>query len=202
MTSSYVNEFWFRELPSIYAEENDLEFEEAKETLIEFYDEVGDEDIRWYQPEYWFERLDLNPEPEEVIERVKVPENIELYEDAVEAIRELEDGYRLVVTSNAPRVFLDYALERVRGSFHEIYSCVSDFGEVKKDESVYRRVTDLMGVEGEEMAHVGDHWRFDYEAPRKIGIDSFYIDRDGGGEPPSNPRVLRDMRDLVSRIKG
>ncbi|MBS3765150.1 HAD family hydrolase [Candidatus Bipolaricaulota bacterium] len=202
VSSGYVNQFWFRELPEIYADENGVEIKEAREALVELYDEVGDEDIRWYLPEYWFDRLSLDPEPEEIIERIKVPENVDLYTDAVQAINELEVDYRLVVTSNAPRVFLDYALERVRDSFDEVYSCVSDFGEVKKDESVYRRVAGLIGVEGKEMAHVGDHWKFDYEVPRKIGIDSFYIDRNGEREYDSNSRILEDMRDMVDRLEG
>lgn len=202
VTSGYVDAFWFDELPGIYAEENGLEFEEARERVIGQYDEVGDEDIRWYQPDYWFERLGLSPEPGEVIERVKTPENVDLYEDAVETIEELEGDYRLIVTSNAPRVFLDYALERVRESFQKVISCVSDFGEVKKDERVYRRVTELMDVKPREMVHVGDHWRFDYQVPREIGVETFYIDRNGKKDPSSDDRVLRDMREMVPRIRG
>ena len=105
----------------------------------------------------------------------------------------------MIVTSNAPRIFLDYALERIEGRFAKIYSCVSDFGEVKKDASVYRKVLKEMDVAPERAIHVGDHWRFDFQVPRKIGMGTFYIERDG--DPPSQEEgVLRDLRDMERNI--
>lgn len=202
VSSNYVNKFWFQELPKVYAEKKGIEFEEAREELLEFYEEIGDEDIRWYRPEYWFERFGLEPEPQEVIERIREPENVEFYPDALEVIDKFKDDYALIVTSNSPRTFLDYALKELGDSFEAVYSCVSDFGEVKKDESVYRRVTDSLDVKGEEMVHVGDHWCFDYKAPRKIGIDTFYIDRTGGNDNKGADGVLKDMREMIERVDG
>lgn len=199
--SSYVHSFWFQALPKLYSEKKGVGFEKAKEVLTDLYDKLGDEDIRWYQPEYWFERFDLDRDPGDVIEDIQVPENVKLYEDAVEVINELNGHYHLIVTSNSPRVFLDYALKKVKGDFHKVYSCVSDFGEVKKDETVYRRVTDQLGIKGEEMVHIGDHWKFDYEVPRKIGINTFYIDREGERDQDSDKGILRDMRKVIGKIK-
>jgi len=202
VNSNYVNKFWFQELPKAYAEKKEIEFEEAREELVELYDEIGDEDIRWYRPEYWFDRFDLEPEPQEVIERIREPENVEFYPDALEVIDKFKDDYVLIVTSNSPRTFLDYALKELGESFDAVYSCVSDFGEVKKDESVYRRVTELLDVRGEEIVHVGDHWRFDYKAPRKIGIETFYINRDGKDGKEDEDGVIEDMREMIERVDG
>lgn len=199
--SNYVHSFWFQALPKLYSEKKGVEFEEAKEILTGLYDELGDEDIRWYQPEYWFERFDLDRGPGDVIESIQVPENVKLYDDAVEVINQLNGHYRLIVTSNSPRIFLDYALKGIEKDFHKVYSCVSDFGEVKKDETVYRRVTGQLGVKGEAMVHIGDHWKFDYEVPRKIGINTFYIDRKEEMGQDSDKGILRDMRKVIKKIK-
>jgi putative hydrolase of the HAD superfamily len=197
--NGYVNSFWFQELPELYARKNGVEFDEARNTLISYYDEIGDEDIRWYEPKYWFERFDLEESPREVIERIQVPENVRLYEDALDVTKKLGENYKLIVTSNAPRIFLDYALERVQGRFAKIYSCVSDFGEVKKDAGVYRKVLKEMGVAPERAIHVGDHWKFDFKVPRAIGMGTFYIERNG--DPPRREEgVLTDLRDMESNI--
>ncbi|MCF7890350.1 HAD family hydrolase [Candidatus Bipolaricaulota bacterium] len=198
--NDYVNSFWFRELPRLYAEKTGIEFTEAREVLTSHYDEIGDEDIRWYKPEYWFERFGLEKNPEEVIERIQVPENVRLYEDALEVTESLRGEYRLIVTSNAPRIFLDYALNQIEKRFYGIYSCVSDFGEVKKGPNVYRKVLSRVGISPERSVHVGDHWKFDYQIPRKLGMRTFYIERNGGVVPKEDG-VLGDLRDLEGRIK-
>ncbi len=199
--NSYVELFWFRELPRLYADKKGVAFSAAQKTLSSLYDEMGDEDIRWYSPEYWFERFELEKEPEEVIEKIQVPENVELYRDAVEVVDELCHDYKLIITSNSPRIFLDYALRELEDRFHKIYSCVTDFGEVKKRPGVYRKVASRVGVKAEEMVHVGDHWRFDYRAPRELGVQSFYIDRDGS-RTEEGDHVLTDLREMTGSIDG
>lgn len=199
--SEYVNSFWFRELPKLYAENNGIEFTEARETLISYYDEIGDEDIRWYKPEYWFKRFDLEEDPGDVIERIQTPENVRLYEDALEVTEQLSDDYRLIVTSNAPRTFLDYGLNRIKSRFSSVYSCVSDFGEVKKNAEVYRKVLDREAVDPSRAVHVGDHWKFDYQVPRELGMSTFYIERNGKKNPREDG-VLTDLRELKARITG
>ncbi len=198
--NDYVNSFWFRELPKLYAEKKGIEFAEAREALKSYYDEIGDEDIRWYRPEYWFERFDLEKAPEEVIERIQVPENVRLFEDALDVTEMLSKNYKLIVTSNAPRIFLDYALKQIESRFYRIFSCVSDFQEVKKSTSVYRKVLNQVGTSPEGSVHVGDHWKFDYQIPRRLGMRAFYIER-GGDVVKREDGVLRDLRDLEERIR-
>jgi len=198
---SYVDKFWFQELPELYAGKEGIDFSEAQETLTSYYDEIGDEDIRWYQPDYWFDRLGLDEDPGEVIERIQVPENVDLYRDALDVIDELYGDYGLIVTSNAPRVFLEYALREIEDRFLKIYSCVTDFGEVKKHSGVYEEVANRVEVKTKRMVHVGDHWRFDYQVPRELGITTFYIDRDGTrGDDGEN--VLTDLREIRGSLEG
>ncbi len=198
---SYVDKFWFQELPELYASKEGIDFPEARETLTAYYDEIGDEDIRWYQPDYWFDRLGLDEDPGEVIERIQIPENVDLYRDALDIIDELYGDYGLIVTSNAPRVFLEYALREIEDRFLKIYSCVTDFGEVKKHSGVYEEVANRVEVKTERMVHVGDHWRFDYQVPRELGITTFYIDRDGA-RSDEDENVLTDLREIRGSLEG
>ena len=201
VSKGYVNRYWFGELPRLYGAKKGIDLEEAREQLTGYYNEIGDEDIRWYEPRYWFDRFDLDRDPADVIEKIQTPENLELYQDAIDSIDELEGNFKLIVTSNAPRIFLDYALKDIESRFFGIYSCVSDFGEVKKHQGVYRRVLDLVETAPENVVHVGDHWKFDYLVPRQLGIQTFFIDRDGKRRGEGDG-VVTDLRDMVGRIRN
>jgi len=57
--NEFVNEFWFEEIPRLYASKENIDFDRARDILKSQYDSVGDEDLRWYQPDYWFEKFNL-----------------------------------------------------------------------------------------------------------------------------------------------
>ena len=193
-----VNKFWFEEIPKRYAEKHGVKFEEALRTARRSYDEIGDEDLRWYKPSYWFDRFDLDEDPKRVVERIQKPENLRLYEDALDLTANLEGKYILVVTSNSPRIFLDYALRRIEDRFHGIYSCVSDFGEVKKHVGVYQKVLNRVGVSPDCSVHIGDHREFDYRIPKRLGMTAFYIER-SGGEIAKEDGIITDLREVENK---
>mgnify|MGYP006296125223 CR=1 FL=1 len=197
--NGYVNKFWFEELPKLYAKKTGKPFDEARSALRSYYDEIGDEDLRWYKPSYWFDRFDLDEDPKRVIERIQKPENLRLYEDALDLTANLEGKYILVVTSNSPRIFLDYALRRIEDRFHGIYSCVSDFGEVKKHVGVYQKVLNRVGVSPDCSVHIGDHREFDYRIPKRLGMTAFYIER-SGGEIAKEDGIITDLREVENKI--
>ncbi len=192
----FVNEFWFNKLPELYARKEGIDREEAKKILISHYDRIGDEDLRWYQPRYWFDRFGLPETAEGVISEIKGYHDLKLYEDAVEVIEELRGEYRLIVVSNSPRIFLDYSLKDVSKRFDRIFSCVSDFGEVKKHKGVYKKVARTLSVDPRRCLHVGDHWKFDYQVPQEIGMKSAFIDRDGLRSERSEDGVITDLREI------
>jgi putative hydrolase of the HAD superfamily len=190
----FVNTFWDEEVPKLYAEKYGLSFDEAFTYVKKCYDEIGDEDLRWYRPDYWFSRFDLDKRPEEVLKKVK--SKVKVFPDALETIKSLYGKYRLIVVSNAPKEFLKVGLEKIESYFSRIYSCTSDFGMVRKRPEVYLRICEELGVKPEQLVHVGDHYKFDYEVPRSIGIRAYFIDRargENGG--------LRDLRELLEKLK-
>ena len=58
--------------------------------------------------------------------------------------------------------------------FKKIFSATSDFGRVKREEDIYRMVCERMNVTPAEIIHIGDHREFDFEAPQRIGIRSYF----------------------------
>lgn len=188
----FADMFWHSKIPEIYAERHGVSVEEAYEFLIQRYEEVGKEDVRWYLPSYWFQRFNLDKTPMNVLEQLQ--EELFIYADAVEVLEELQEK-QLIVVSNASRVFLKVELKELHGFFSKVYSCVSDFGKVKKSSGVYARVCKDLEVKAEEMVHIGDDPTFDYTVPRQIGIQAFLIDR-----TKERRNALHDLRELLEYL--
>ena len=85
----------------------------------------------------------------------------------------------------------------LRGYFTHVFSCTSDFDEVKKTPDVYVSVCRILGIEPEEMIHVGDHRHFDFIAPRQLGVTAFLLDREGKEE---GDFIVHDLREFWQRI--
>lgn len=192
-----VDRFWFEEIPSLYADQEGISFDEALDDVKGFYDEIGPRDIRWYLPSYWFDRLGIDKDPIKVIEGIK--HHKEVYPDALDVLEDLDGEYRMIVISNAPRKFLEVQLQEISDYFMEIYSCVSDLEKVKKDTTVYREVLDDIDVEPENLVHVGDDYDFDFLAPRDLGVETYFIDRER--RHSDSDGVIRDLRDIVDILK-
>ncbi len=191
-----ADRFWFVEVPRLYIKYNHLGFDEAVEFLKRNYDEVGDRDIRWYLPKYWFDRFGFEEKPTEILKNIS--DEVEFFQDALDVLSSLDSDYDLIVISNAPEEFLNVQLKDVENYFSKIYSCVSDLGQVKKDARVYEKICADYGVAPEDVVHVGDDWDFDYRSPQKIGVNTFLIDRDGKFDRKNG--VLRDLRDMLDII--
>jgi len=187
-----VDKFWFEEVPRLYADEHNIDQDEALDKVKSSYKEVGPSDIRWYLPDYWFDRFEIPGNPESIIENIKHVK--EVYNDALDVLDYFENEYKLIVISNAPREFLDVQLKEIEDYFSVIYSCVSDLKRVKKDSTVYEIVLDQISSNPRDMIHVGDDFKFDYKAPKEIGIESYFIDRERNY--PEKNGILRDLRDL------
>ncbi len=191
-----IDRFWFEEVPKLYAEKHGLGFEEAVKQVKKSYNDLGPEDVRWYQPSYWFDRFGLDKDSNRVIENLS--DEVEYFEDALDVLDRLFGNYDLIVVTNASREFVSVQLSDVRDYFSKIFSCTSDFGEVKKDSSVYERVCEILDVEPSELVHVGDDVDFDYTVPRKAGIRTFLVNRKERNGSEEN--VIGDLRELLDKL--
>jgi len=192
---SFSNLIWEVDIPRLYAEQRGISLEDAQEQVLGEYLEVGDERPEWYDVSYWFRRLGLSGDWRELLEHRR--DACRVYPEARGVLQRLQDGYTLIVTSNTIREFLEVQLEDLDGFFTHIFSAPSDFGEVKKSPEFYRSICQITGAAPEALAHVGDHLKFDYEAPMQLGVHAYHLDRSGES---TGDHVVHDLEEFEQRI--
>ncbi|MDD5093733.1 MAG: HAD family hydrolase [Dehalococcoidia bacterium] len=194
-TFSFCDAVWFQGIPRLYAAKNGMGFDEAKEYLLRAYDEVGDHAVEWYDIKYWFSRFDLGTGWTELIEEF-IP-NIEFYPETHAILERFSQTHELVLITNAAREFMEIETASIQKYFSRIISSVSDFGEVKKTPEFYARVCQSVGEDPSGWIHVGDHWQFDYMAPRGAGITTFYLDRQ---KEQAGDFIIHSLSELESKL--
>jgi putative hydrolase of the HAD superfamily len=181
----------------LYAEKLGIPFEEAKSFVVNEYLKVGEGSIEWYDIKYWFQSFQLEQSWNRVMKQYA--DKINIYPDVHSVLERLKDRFRLVLTSNAGREFIDVEME-VTGLgryFDRIFSATSDFREVKKTKGFYQRICKIVGTRPQEIVHVGDHYEFDYVVPRSLGIHAFYLDR---SKEKKGEFIIPDLRDLEKKL--
>ncbi len=188
---------WLHGIPFLYAGKTGLPFEEAKHYVVEEYLKVGEGAIEWYDIKYWFSFFKLDTSWKDLMSRYA--DKIKVFPDVHDTLDQLRGRASVILTSNAGREFIDLEMETtgLRRYFDHVFSATSDFGEVKKTAGFYRRICEILGVSSREMAHVGDHYEFDYLVPQSLGIHAFYLDRSG---EKKGECILRDLRDLEEKL--
>lgn len=193
----FVDLVWGEGVPALYARSRGISMDKAKETVFGEYAEVGEQRTDWYDIRYWFRRFGLGEDWTGLLMRFR--NEVAPFPEAVEILEQMHRDYRLVVTSNASRDFMDIELAAagLDGYFSRLFSCTSDFGEVKKTPEVYARVCRELAISPQEMVHVGDHVLFDFTAPRELGIRAFHLDRSATAD---GDFVVRDLREFAAKI--
>jgi putative hydrolase of the HAD superfamily len=194
--AAYGNMVWLEGVPAKYARRHSVPLERAKQTVRREYDAVGEANILWYDITYWLGRFDVAVSIPDLLDEYR--DHIRLLPHVAEVISLLSEKYRLVIASNAARIFVEKELGHtgLERHFSRIISATSDFGMVKKEEQFYWKLCAVMGISPSEIVHVGDHSVFDVEVPLRIGIDSYHYDpsHDGAG------RTIRDFRELLDLL--
>ncbi|MEM2087962.1 MAG: HAD family hydrolase [Thermoproteota archaeon] len=190
-----VKYFWDSLIPSTYASRNNISFEEAFSYVKQRYSMVSDEDLRWYLPEYWIEKLNIEKSCEELLEELK--SKVTVFPDVEPAIIRLSSDYSLIVSSNLPRVFLKIVLGDLEKYFSRIFSSVSTYSLPHKTAEFYSRVCRDMGVSPGEVLHVGDNMMYDYVVPRVMGMRSLLIRR---YTSPRQSYEVGSLEDVLDRL--
>ncbi len=187
---------WHHGIPGKYAEKHSMELETARSLILKEYESIGDANLLWYDVDYWLERFGLSVSADELLDAYRM--HIEVVPHALEVITSLGKKYRLIIASNAGRIFVDKELAQagLTGHFERVVSATSDLGMVKKEERFYRHLTAELAISPAEMVHVGDHRVFDYEVPASLGIESYHYNPSA----MSNGNVINDLRELLSRL--
>ena len=196
----FIEAIWGEGVPRLYSLTRGISLDEAKKYVFVEYDKVGETRVEWYDIKYWFRALGLGDDWRGLLESFQ--HHACPFPDALPVLQGLGQGYQLVVISNASAEFIDIELGAagLTGYFTRVLSCTSDFGEVKKTPEVYGKVCNILGIEPEEMIHVGDHRLFDLIAPQESGIKAFYIDRDGSEE--EGDFIVHSLTEFWDRIRS
>jgi HAD superfamily hydrolase (TIGR01549 family) len=196
---AFTDLVWHQGIPELYAQKKGVDLAQAQELVLQEYRKLGDGALEWYDIAYWFRYLDLPGGWETLLKRY-APQ-VRVYSEVHEVLSQLRERYSLIVLSNAAREFI--AVEMRQGNlasyFDLVVSATSDFGLVKKSPEFYQRICELLGIGPHELIHVGDHWEFDYQIPRGMGIAAFHLSRGGAR---SGPDVIRDLRTLPEVLDG
>ena len=187
---------WFEAIPRVYAEKNGLEVAEARRTLKEEYDRIGDQRLEWYDIHYWFRCLDLG-DPQQVL--TNCTNVIAYYPDVIETLASLKPNFRLIAASSSPREFLDYILRDIEPYFERVFSSISDLCQLKSAD-FYLHICQETGVSPQEIVHIGDSWQLDYLFPRQVDIQAFYLDRKGQNQ--NHQHTLASLTDLKPLLLG
>ena len=197
--SEFTDWVWKHGIPTLYADKVGLPLERAKEFVYGEYQKIGEHAIEWYDVKYWLRFFDLEKDWRLLLETYA--DRISVYPDVHSILDHLKGRFLLVLTSNAGREFIEVELRETRLGryFDQIFSVTSDFGEVKKTAIAYQRVCQVLHVDPMEIAHVGDHYEFDYLVPKSMGIRAFFLDRSAQRKGDS---VIWTLSELGRRLEG
>ncbi len=184
---------WETDIPRLYGEKNGLGFDEAKRRVMAEYDTVGQGAPEWYDVDYWFRRLGLDGDWRRLLEERR--DTCNPFPEVLGVLERLGERFRLIVSSNTIREFLEVQLRCFPSTFENVFSAPSDYGGVK-DSPFFRMVSKTIGVELGRMVHIGDSVHYDFEAAQELG-GSFLLDREGESD---GPHVLRDLEEFESAL--
>lgn len=193
----YTEWIWIHGIPALYAEKRGIPFKEAKEFVINEYLKVGEGAIEWYDIKYWFNFFNLDQNWKTLMKHYS--DKINIYPDVNHLLERLRSRFKLVLTSNAGREFIDVEMETtgLGRYFDRIFSATSDFNEVKKTVGFYQRICQILEVSPHEVIHIGDHYEFDFLVPRSLGICAYYLDRSG---EKKGEFILKRIDELEERL--
>ena len=196
---TYTKWVWEIGIPQLYAQKNKLTVSEAIAMVTNEYKQIGDTSLAWYDIKFWFKEFNLPGNWQDLMKKYR--EKIRLYPEVKEVLARLRQHYDLIITSNAAREFVEMEVEKtgIKGYFTRIFSATSDFQQVKKTPQFYKEICRIIGVAPSQTIHVGDHYEFDYLAPRQLGINAYYLDRNG--TDPKNDFILKNLKDFIQFLK-
>jgi len=196
----FVDSVWFEGVPRLYSAEKRVSFDDARKIVKREYDKVGKERLEWYDLHYWIRKFGLNFAPQELLRSFE--HRIETYPDVPKVLNELKQrDFRLIIVTNARREFVELELRKaeIENYFDRVFSSTSDFGLVKKTVNLYQKVCGILEISPKEMIHVGDDRKFDFDVPRRLGIQAFHLDRTGEHK---GKFVIRSLEELNKKLQA
>jgi FMN phosphatase YigB (HAD superfamily) len=196
---TYTTFVWEIGIPQRYANKYGTNPSEAAAIVKAEYESLGDSSLEWYDIAYWFDYFKLPGTWQDLMEEHR--DKIRPFPEVIEVMEYLVQYHDLIVISNAAREFVEIEVEEAKISkyFINIFSTTSDFRQVKKTSHIYKQIFEIMGIKPTNAIHVGDHYEFDYLVPKSLGIESYFLDRDG--TKPRDSSTVNDLREFANLIR-
>jgi FMN phosphatase YigB (HAD superfamily) len=109
----------------------------------------------------------------------------------------------MAVISNAVyHPFIEWCLDDwgLRDAFAAIISSAS-CGYYKSHDGIYTCAMDALGVAPGDMVHIGDSYRFDIEAPHRLGLRTVWLNlKEDRPDPCVADLVITDLHGLAPRV--
>jgi len=197
---TYTTFVWEIGIPQLYAKKHTMSISEATRIVIAEFEKIGDLSLEWYDITYWFKYFELPGRWENLLETHR--DKIRPFPEVKEVIKDLAQYYDLIIISNAAREFVEVEIKEaeIKNFFSRIFSATSDFRQVKKTPQFYAQICEIMETEPSSTIHIGDHYEFDYLIPKSLGIQAYYLDRDGKRSKDSF--TVTNLKEFAALIKN
>lgn len=209
MDFNYNIAFWDEAIPNLYSKRHGVSLGEAKKIFSKDAEKMGQNDVRWYQPSFWFKKYDIG-DHKALMRDLK--HHINLYPDSIPTLKMLNKNFKIIAITGNNKEFMEIKLEaeNLGKFFSKCYSVTDDFGGVKSPK-VFREISKNLGVMPEDVVHVGDDPEFDYIKPRSVGINAFLVERrdkyelfkkDKHRKKIPNVHIIKDLSQLFKKIEA
>ncbi len=189
------DKLWFELIPREISLSKNIS--NAKEYVINEYESIGSTDPRWYIPEYWLKRFDINIDIDTLLSEMSY--NDYLYDD-ISFLKDLD--YKIVISSNNARSMLKHkvnALLSLGINIYKVFSAVTDLNITGKNIIFYRYIKRELDIEPYEIMHIGDNILYDLLNARASGLRSILIDRSKSLKYHDIIYSLYDLKDILSK---
>ncbi|HJX03193.1 MAG TPA: HAD family hydrolase [Dehalococcoidia bacterium] len=194
VTTDFSAAIWFEGIPGDYAARYGLTLAEAEKIVYDEYARIGDQNMEWYDINYWMKKFDLGS-PDKFLARYR--DRIHLYPEVVDVLQSLGEKFKLIVASGTPREFLAHLLKDIEHHFSMIFSSTSDFKSTKNPD-FYFGICRQMNSSAPAIVHVGDNLQFDFHSAARAGLLAYYLDRkDEQKEGQCGMKSLTELKDLL-----
>ena len=147
---------------------------ESLKLVQDEYNKLGEHNLDWYDVKYWISYFGLEISSEEILE--KYEPQIKIFTDVIPVLEKLKENFLLIIVTAMPREFLTPKMTKLKKYFKFTFSALSNFKELKNSE-IYLKICQILKVNPAQVLHIGDHWKFDYLAAHKAGMNALYLDR-------------------------
>jgi FMN phosphatase YigB (HAD superfamily) len=192
----YEDYVWKKVIPQLYARKKGISWVQAEKYVLREYDRIGNKDIRWFLPKYWFKHFNLDEDPIAIF--TSHTDKVKFYAEVPSVLESLSQKYDLIIASGTTRHVIEIMIEKLRHYFKHIYSPVTNCQEVTKTPKFYEMICKNLEIAPHDLVHVGDEWYDDFISPRSIGIKSICLDRTG---EKTGRRVIKDLGELEGLLQ-